>query len=144
MNKRGFTLIELLAIIVVMGIVAVLITPNIIKSFNKSKAKTYNILIENIKTAGENYYLECENGDLSNEAKYGDLACSINENATVVSLSNLVTLGILKASGNNNSITNPKNSKDISECTIRIEKEIGDYSKVTFNIEIPENTCFIN
>lgn len=142
MNKKGFTLIELLAIIVVMGIVAVLVAPNIIKSFNKSKEKSYDILIENIKTSGENYYLECENGDLSDTSKYGNLACSISNNTTTVTLGNLLNLGILKTSGNKDKVINPKNSKDISNCSITIIKVVEDNYKVTFDINIPEETCF--
>ena len=139
MNRKGFTLIELLAIIVVIGIVAVLVAPSIIKSFNTSKEKAYNLLINNIRTAGENYYLECENGNLKSiNSKY----CNQNDSKITVTLNELVELGILKASDNNNSIKNPQNDKDIGNCSITIEKEIGDYSKTTFDITIPEDTCF--
>ena len=116
---------------------------DIIDLFNKSKDKSYNILIEDIKTAGENYYQECEYGDLSNISKYGDLACSKNDNPKEVSLGNLVKLGILKASGNNNTIVNPKNKKNISSCTVTITKEVGEHSKTTFNVSIPES-CINN
>lgn len=142
MNKKGFTLVELLAIIVVMGIVAVLVAPNIIKSFKKSKEKSYDILIKNIETAGENYYLECENGDLSDSRKYGNLACSISNNNTSVTLENLLNLGILKSSDNNDKVINPKNSKNISNCSITITKVVGENYKVTFDVNIPEETCF--
>lgn len=143
MNKRGFTLIELLAIIVVIAIVAVIAAPNIVKSFNKSKDKSYTILINNIKTAGENYYLECEHGDLASTTKYGELACNINNNKIEVSLGQLSELGLLKASGNTNSVINPKNSKDISSCVVNITKIVGEHSKTTFSVEIPEE-CFNN
>lgn len=144
MNKKGFTLVELLAVIVVIAIIAVIIAPNVIKLFNKSKDKSYDILINNIRTAGENYYQECEYGDLSNTSKYGELKCTINNNATTVSLGKLVELGILKASGNNNSITNPKNSKNISNCNITITKVVGEHSKTTYTVNIPEETCLNN
>ncbi len=144
MNKKGFTLIELLAIIVVIAIVAVIVAPSVIKLFNKSKNKSYDLLIEDIRVAGENYYQECEHGDLSDTTKYGHLACSISGNTSNVTLGKLVELGILKASGNNNSITNPKNSKDISNCNITITKVVGEHSKTTFNINIPEEECFNN
>lgn len=144
MNKKGFTLIELLAIIIVIAIVAVIAAPNIVKSFNKSKEKSYTILINNIKVAGENYYLECENGDLSDTTKYAELACSINNNTVEVSLGQLEELGILKANSNNSSIINPKNKKDISMCNIIITKVVGEHSKTTFSIEIPEEECFNN
>ena len=144
MNRKGFTLIELLAIIVVLSIVLVLLIPNIIGLFNKSKDKSYNILIEDIKIAGENYYQECEYGDLSDTSKYSNLACSISNKSTTVSLGNLVSLGILKASGNNNTIVNPKNKKNISSCTITITKVVGEHSKTTFNVSIPEKSCINN
>jgi len=134
MNRKGFTLIELLAIIVVMGIIAVLVTPNIISSYKKSKEKSYNILIEGIKTAGENYYQECEYGDLADSSKYGSLSCSINDrsNTSVVSLGNLAKLGILKASNNN--VINPMTNKPINDCQITITKNVDENYKVTYTI----------
>lgn len=144
MNKKGFTLVELLAIIVVIAIVAVLVSPSVIRLFNKSKEKSYDILINNIKTAGENYYQECENGDLTNSSKYGSLACSISNNNINVTLKSLVELGILKASGNNKIVINPKNNKDISSCTITVTKVVGANYKTTYTINIPEETCFNN
>lgn len=142
MNRKGFTLIELLAIIVIIALVAVIVSPSIIGLFNTSKDKLYNIMIEDIKTAGENYYLECENGDLSNQ-RYGDMACSISNNTTTVSLGNLVKLGLLKSSSNNSTAINPKNKKDIGNCSIEIRKVVSDNYKTSFIINIPEE-CLNN
>ncbi len=139
MNKKGFTLIELLAIIVVMGIVAVLVAPNIIKSYKKSKEKSYDILIENIETAGENYYLECDNNYEYLTGIDEGYCYKTDENTIEVSLGELAELGILKASGNNNIISNPKNNKEISNCTITITKEVNEETwKTTFSIDIPD------
>jgi len=137
MNKKGFTLIELLAIILIIAIVAVLVAPSVINSFNTSKDKSYDILIQNIKVAGENYYQECEYGDLSDANKYGNLACSISNNTTTVTLENLAKLGILKA--NNNVVINPKTNNNISNCTITVTKVVGANSKTTFTVDIPES-----
>ena len=80
MNKKGFTLIELLAVIVVLGVVLILAMPIILDSINASRNASYKVLMGNIKTAAETYYQECEYGDLSNKAKYGNYACAINNN----------------------------------------------------------------
>lgn len=144
MNRKGFTLIELLAIIVVIAVVAVLIAPSVIESFDSSKNKSYDLLIENIKVAGENYYQECEYGDLSDTSKYGTLACSINtsNNSTTVTLGKLASLGILKTSNKDNNgnyiVVNPKTGNNINDCSITITKVVGEHSKTTFTISIPE------
>ena len=140
MNKKGFTLIELLAIIVVIAIIAIIVAPSVISLFETSKNKSYDILMNDIKTAGENYYQECEYGDLSDASKYGDMACSINGNTTTVSLGNLAKLGILKSSGNNNSVINPKTNESIDNCELTIKKNVDENIKVTYKI-IGNNNC---
>lgn len=140
MNKKGFTLIELLAIIVVIAIIAVIVAPSVISLFDTSKDKSYDILMNDIKIAGENYYQECEYGDLSDASKYGDMACRINGNTTTVSLGNLAKLGILKSSGNNNSVINPKTNESIDNCEITIKKNVDENIKVTYKI-IGNNNC---
>lgn len=146
MNRKGFTLIELLAIIVVIAVVAVLIAPNIIESFDTSKNKSYDILIENIKLAGENYYQECEYGDLSDTSKYGALACSIEirDNSTIVTLGKLASLGILKTNNKDNNgnyiVINPKTSNDINNCEIKIIKNVNDRTyKTTYTVSLNRN-----
>ena len=138
MNRKGFTLIELLAIIVVIAIVAVIVAPNVIKSFEKSKTKAYDILIGNIAAAGQNYYLECDN-DYENLIKINPNYCNKTNNNTIeVSLEELVKLGMLKSSDNSSTIVNPKNNKEIKNCIITITKVVDEETfKTTFSIDIP-------
>ena len=42
MKKRGFTLTEVLGVIVILGLIALIIFPNINKSIKNSKQKLYN------------------------------------------------------------------------------------------------------
>ena len=41
--KKGFTLVELLVVIVIVGILAVLIVPNIVDSFNEANTNSMKI-----------------------------------------------------------------------------------------------------
>ena len=74
MNNKGFTLIELLAVIVLIAIIGVITIPNVTKIATGGKQASYDLLVKNIKVAAENYYTECEYGDLSNVEKYGGYA----------------------------------------------------------------------
>lgn len=147
MNKKGFTLVELLAIIVVIALISVLISPSIINLFGTSKDKTYEILINNIQKAAENYFQECEYGDLSS-ARYGTKACRIdkindNKSKTEISLETLATFGMLKVTSvdeeQNKVIINPKNNENINSCRIRITKELiknnQSIKKVQYTVE---------
>ena len=142
MNRRGFTLIELLAVIVLIGLLAVLIVPNALSSVEKGKTASYNTLIKNIVTSSQMYYEECEYGDLSDSTKYGVYACTINGNTITTTLGTLANTGFLSV--NNTKIDNgkeirvvldPKTDNDISSCIIKITKEVSSNYKVTYKIE---------
>lgn len=150
MNRKGFTLIELLAVIVLIAILGVLIVPNVLDTMKKSKESSYQILVKNIVTAAENYYTECENGDLSNKTKYGSYACTINNNTITTTLGTLANTGVLTISDidpNNKDkkvVLDPRNTtKDMSSCQVKITKiktEVTDdngikSNKVTYKIE---------
>lgn len=149
MNRRGFTLIELLVVIVLIGIIAVLITPGILRNVEETKQTSYNTLIKNIVISSQMYYEECEYGDLS-DSKYGVYACNISSNTIETTLGTLANTGFLKVndikevSGNEMKIVlNPRNNNDISDCKIKIMKlttidtdinNIENY-KVTYKIK---------
>lgn len=148
MNRKGFTLIELLAVIVIIALVAVLVSPSIIGLFNTSKDKLYDIMIEDIKTAGENYYQECENGELSKISSYCKVSNNQVENNEIknISLDEMVRTGFLKANGeksnNSNKVVNPRTGNDISNCTVTITKvrsETGN--NVTINTTFDNQEC---
>lgn len=61
MKSKGFTLVELLAILVVLAIVAVIITPVIQKSLKANKESLYNILIEQIEDYTKDYLAQNTN-----------------------------------------------------------------------------------
>lgn len=129
MNRKGFTLIELLAVVVLIALISVLIVPNVLDTMNKSKQKSYDILIKNIVTASWNYYFECENGDLSKD-KYGDSACKIKDgNDIEITLGDLVNSGMLSVAdvdkNGNMVVLNPKKNSntDMSNCKIKITKK---------------------
>lgn len=115
MNKKGFTLIELLAVIVVLGVVLLLAMPSILDSINASRDSSYKILIGNIKTAAETYYQECEYGDLSDKNKYGDYACTIDNNTINTTIGDLANTGILKVPADDSGdliVKDPRDKED--------------------------------
>lgn len=144
MNKKGFTLIELLAVIVVLGVVLILAMPSILDSINASRNASYKVLMGNIKTAAETYYQECEYGDLSNKAKYGNYACTINNNTITTTIGALANTGILKvvADESGNLIVNdPRDTtKNLNSCGIQIIKTVDSNFKVTYQINGSDQT----
>lgn len=54
-TKKGFTLIEILSIIVVLGVIAILVLPNIGNDINDKKQKEYDEIIGIIENAGKVY-----------------------------------------------------------------------------------------
>ena len=139
MNRKGFTLIELLAVIILVALIGVLVMPSVIDTSNKGKQASYDILIKNIVTASKSYYEECEYGDLSNTEKYGGYACTINDKAITIKLSDLANTGFLSVKdvddeSNEKLVLDPRNNNDISDCSITITKNIGEKYKVTYTI----------
>lgn len=55
MNKKGFTLAELLGVIVVLGILLLLVVPNVINNIRNSKQSLYDAQINHIKLALQNW-----------------------------------------------------------------------------------------
>lgn len=62
MNKKGFTLVEIIAVIALIGILAILITPNLIKILGDSTNRTMKVQEQELTEAGL-LYLEdyCKN-----------------------------------------------------------------------------------
>ena len=58
MKKKGFTLIELLAIVIILGIVAVIATPIIIDIIGDARRKANYVTAVNLIKAADNYYAE--------------------------------------------------------------------------------------
>ena len=140
MNRKGFTLIELLAIIVLIGIVGVITVPNVLDAVGASRSASYQILIKNIVTAAENYYMECEYGDLSDSSVYGDYACSISDNTIETNLKALADTGFLKTTETKEEngskvkkVIDPNTDNDIGLCDIIITKNNDSTYTITNN-----------
>ena len=60
MKKKGFTLIELLAVIVILGIIALIVSPTMIGVINKSKINIRNDQILSLKNAASKWTISNE------------------------------------------------------------------------------------
>ena len=140
LNKKGFTLVELIATIVVLALVVSISAYAITNIINSAKEKNYELLIKNIKDASETYYQECKYKYSNNSG----ITCNDN-----VTLQDLVNYGYLKGNGtednkidnkidNKMKIVNPKNNKDIGECSIAVKYENG---KLTIESMSDNNSC---
>src|SRR5574344_1609391 len=56
MNKKGFTLLELLAVIVVLAIIALIVTPFVTKAINESRKGSAENSMNGLISAAEAYY----------------------------------------------------------------------------------------
>ncbi len=57
-NQRGFTLIELLVVLAIIGLLAGLVGPQVIKHLGESKTKTARLQIEELSSALDMYRLD--------------------------------------------------------------------------------------
>ena len=55
MNKKGFTLVELLAVIVILGVVAMIFVPNTVKVIKENGIKVYKIKEKELLRAAKDY-----------------------------------------------------------------------------------------
>ena len=118
LKKKGFTLIEILAVIVILGVLAVLVVPSLIGIINDSKERAYELQIKTIETAAKDYITE--HGLTINELE--------NVGGTyTMSLQELIGLGYLESG-----IINPLTSNEFNETTttVLITKTTNSYTFV--------------
>jgi general secretion pathway protein G len=60
-SSNGFSLIELLVVIVILGLIASIVAPNLMGKVGGAKAKTSRVQIEDLAAALELYYLDVGN-----------------------------------------------------------------------------------
>ena len=66
-NSKGFTLIELLVVLVILGLLASLVGPRVMKHLGDSKTKTAMLQIEELSSALDVYRLEVGSYPSSNQ-----------------------------------------------------------------------------
>ena len=98
--KRGFTLIELLAVIVVLGLIAVVITPVITDTLNNSREDAYQKQVDNLIKAANTW-------SIKNLDKLPS-----KDNKIFLSLDTLTEDGIVE----DDEIINPKTRKKMEGC----------------------------
>lgn len=136
LNRDGFTLIELLAVLMLLAIIMGIGSYSIIGIIKDSRQKDYELLIENINSAVEEYYIECK----YDKPDIIDWECS-NE----IELSKLVEYGYLKSNSTDGSsvLVNPKDNKKMGECKIKYEYKNGKFeiSNVDIGLSSDEYSC---
>lgn len=55
LNSRGLTLVELMAVISILAVIALIVTPNILGSIRKSRQGLYDTQLDNIISAAKNW-----------------------------------------------------------------------------------------
>lgn len=104
-NKKGFTLIETLMVIALIGIISLILVPNVIFLINKNKTESCENLKKNIISATKIYV---------NENKYDlNFAC---DNTIEIPISTLIEVG--KLSGD---IKNPINDEDLTTKKVEVK-----------------------
>ena len=120
MKKHGFTLIELLAVITIMGIIAVIITPIITSTISDSKEMAYNNQINSLLNIAKRW-------GTSNPDKLSD--------ETKLQFSTLFDEGYIKQKD----IINPKTDEVLKGC-IKITYD-EEYSQYKYEYIDSESYC---
>lgn len=106
MNRKGFTLVELLVVMTFIGIIALIIFPNITGMLKKMDDNKYNAFLNDVFLATEVYVQK-------HSDKYPEL--SNIDGTAYVYFDDLIRAHLLKST-----VINPKNNKKISELNYTI------------------------
>lgn len=101
--KKGFTLVELLAVIVILGVLAVIVIPPVIKNIDLTRKASYNQVISNIEQTTQ-LYIRDNRDYIAGITTVG--------NVVYLTLQDLVDSGDLDAP-----ITDPRSERQISLAT---------------------------
>jgi prepilin-type N-terminal cleavage/methylation domain-containing protein len=96
--KKGFTLIEVISTIVIIGVLALIVTPISINILDKSRQKAYEAIVANILESANNY-------SVNNELGYNQLYKPIN-------LETIQNAGYLEEK----EVIDPRNNKKMNGC----------------------------
>lgn len=77
--KKGFTLVEMVAVLVILSIVAIIVTPNIYVSIRDYKNKMYETQLDNIKQATKNWAVDYINHPYFPTSKESSLIVTIQD-----------------------------------------------------------------
>ena len=58
LNKKGFTLVELLAVIAILAVLMLLVTPSVLKLFTEGKQSAFVTQVQSVWKAAENQYVK--------------------------------------------------------------------------------------
>ena len=108
MKKKGFTVVELLAIIVVLGVIVVVVVPQIGGTVDSKKEGEYNKLIEMIETSAKVYH-------------------SYNPSANKINIQTLIDQEYLT-----NDIINPVTGEKITGC-VNVTKDSDGINVFTYS-----------
>lgn len=114
MNKKGFTMVEVLAAIALMAILAILVTPSIIRVRNDVLERTYESRLELIKNAALNWGGDnLEQIPVDVQSDYiGGSSCDYG---TTITVGQLIDQGYLAGSDDDNKVMrNPISGENLN------------------------------
>lgn len=125
MKKRGFTLTEVLGVIIILGVIVLIIFPNVNKSIKKSKQKLYDQQVVLIEDNARRWGVE-HSGELPEEGSY------------FLELSDLATGGYISQK----ELQDPRNGKTMTGCVVitydtEYQQYKYSYSDVSCNDQRP-------
>lgn len=127
MNKNGFTLVELIAVIVILGLLALIANSSVVNVVKNSKSDLYNTQLKLIESAAESW------GNDNLDKLPNDGECKY------LTLANLKNYGLMEEE-----IINPKTNKEFSDnLYIKITSKINSSGmlKTTYKVDDSVNGC---
>ena len=78
--KKGFTLVEVLAVIIILGVISVIVVPNVMETFDKNSIKIYKINENLLKNAAKDYVISHDDFLITDDYKYINMDTLVEEN----------------------------------------------------------------